>query len=95
MEEKGYPYPTRPWAVLSDEEEGMTLRHGYVLTEGETTTTDGRRVWLATISDGSPQLGHDEVTVLTLETFPIGTKRRVIMDWYKRMKKEQPWETRQ
>lgn len=72
----------------------MTPRYGYFLTTGDTTTEDGEKRILAIISDGSPQYGHRDVSVLTLETFTLGTPYSAIRRWYKKMKQEKPWEPR-
>jgi hypothetical protein len=65
----------------------MQLRHGYYLTIGK--TEDGRT--LAICSDGTPQRGHDGVTVLSLEVVASEPEAR---QWFKRVRKEKPWETR-
>lgn len=65
------------------------------LTIGPTTSTEGERVQLAVVSLGSPQFGDDDVDVLTLETFQLGTPRAEIEAWYARVREERPWETRQ
>lgn len=64
------------------------LRHGLYLTVGK--TDDGRM--LAICSDGTPQRDHDHVTVLSLETVP---NMKVARAWFKRVRLERPWETRQ
>lgn len=63
------------------------LRHGFYLTYGE--TEDGRM--LAICSDGTPQLGHKPVTVLTLE---VVENRKEAKRWFKRVIVEQPWKER-
>lgn len=65
-----------------------SLRHGLYLTIGK--TEDGRT--LAVCSDGSPQFGHNPVTVLTLE---VVASEREARDWFKRVRVERPWEIRQ
>lgn len=65
------------------------MRWGYYLTVDKSPKGDG---YLAIISDGQPQFGHDPVTLLTLEVF----KRRAdAKPWFHRMIEEKPWETRQ
>ena len=46
---------------------------------------------LAIISQGQPQLGDVNVTVLTLE---IVKNMKEVKSWYRRMKIERPWEAR-
>lgn len=52
---------------------------------------DEQQAYLAIITDGHPH-GGEEVTVLTLELLPT---TRACRQWFKRMRKERPWETRQ
>lgn len=72
----------------------IEMLHGYYLTVDECKNNRGEDTVLAIISDGSPQHGHQPVTVLTLESFPIGTPYKKIKKWFQRMKKEKPWEPR-
>lgn len=77
----------------------MNLLHGLFLTvhpvaPAEDETAEPNRLCVI-LSDGTPQLGHDPVTVLTLETFPLGTPHTEIQAWRDRMIEEMPWETRQ
>jgi hypothetical protein len=46
---------------------------------------------LAVISQGQPQLGDQEVTILTFEVLP---NRKAAKQWFRRMKVERPWEIR-
>ena len=64
------------------------IRYGLYLTTGR--TDDGRL--LAICSDGTPQLGHKEIKVLTLEVVQSVKEAR---QWFRRVKIERPWETRQ
>ncbi len=64
-----------------------TIRHGLYLTTGR--TEDGRLI--AICADGTPLLGHDPVTVLTLECVQ---SIREAKQWFKKVKLERPWETR-
>lgn len=50
---------------------------------------------VAVISQGHPGMGSDEVTVLTLKSFPKTTPKADIQNWAQRMMLERPWETRQ
>lgn len=52
----------------------------------------GRRRLLAVISDGSPQYGDNDITVLNVE---IVQSQKEAEEWFERMKSERPWETRQ
>lgn len=65
-----------------------TIRHGLFLTYGK--TEDGRN--LAICSDGTPQLGHDPVTVLTVNIVKSFEQAR---RWFNHVKQTRPWETRQ
>lgn len=48
---------------------------------------------VAIMTQGHPQLGDNHITVLTLE---VGFKTvKAARKWFKRMKVERPWETRQ
>lgn len=47
---------------------------------------------LAIISQGQPQLGDKNCTVLTLEVVP---NAKAAKKWFRRMAQERPWETRQ
>jgi hypothetical protein len=59
------------------------------LTVGNIPDPDGRKI--AVITLGSPQMGDDEVVVLTLtEVKSQGEAEQ----WFKKMKEERPWETR-
>lgn len=71
------------------------VKHGLFLTTGEVEPSPGYKRILAVISDGSPQHGHEDVTVLTMETFSAITPYAIIQDWFERMKLEQPWEAQQ
>lgn len=66
----------------------MIYRWGLYMTYGK--TPDGRN--LAIISDGSPQLGHDPVTVLEVMPDISHTEAHA---WFARMQIERPWEVRQ
>ena len=66
----------------------MSEQHGLYLTTGR--TDDGRL--LAICSDGTPQLGHHPVTVLLLEVVKSVQEAR---EWFRRVRVERPWETRQ
>ena len=61
------------------------MKHGAYLTYGKHAS--GKL--LAVISDGSPQHGHEDVTVLTVKLVdsPADAKR-----WFKEMKRERPWD---
>lgn len=48
--------------------------------------------WIAAITMGQPQLGDNNVTLLTIEVLKSRTEAR---EWFERMKIEKPWETRQ
>lgn len=65
-------------------------RWGLYMSVGE--LEDGRV--LAVVSDGCLQLGHDPVTVLTLETFPEDTELEVIQEWFTKVKETRPWQKR-
>jgi len=73
---------------MSNPTSKTTIRHGLFLTYGE--TEDGRP--LAICSDGTPQLGHDPVTVLTIEV--VGSLKEA-RRWFNNVKQTRPWETRQ
>lgn len=47
--------------------------------------------YIAVISDGSPQLGSETVTVLTVE---VVKNMKQAKEWFRRMKIERPWEPR-
>ena len=47
---------------------------------------------IAVISLGSPQVGDKEITILTVERVK---NMKGAKAWYRRMKVEQPWATRQ
>lgn len=64
-------------------------RHGYYLTTGP--DPKGRGL-IAVISDGTPQLGHDPVTVLDVEVVPDVEAARA---WFSVAKITRPWEQRQ
>lgn len=66
----------------------MTDRHGLYLTTGR----DPAGRMLAMCSDGSPQLGHSVVSILAIE---VVSDIDEATDWFKRMKRDRPWETRQ
>ena len=63
------------------------IRHGLFLSYAK--MEDGRN--LAVCSDGTPQLGHDPVTVLTLEVVQSFKEAK---QWFSEVKKTRPWETR-
>lgn len=63
------------------------IRHGLYLTCGK----DGHGRLIAICSDGSPQLGHEGVTVLTLEVVKSPKEAR---RWFERVRQERPWEAR-
>lgn len=73
-------------AELSDGPHKMI--HGLFLTVD--TLDDGRMVAIA--SDGTPQLGHNPVTVLTLESVK---SRREAIKWFDEIRVTRPWERRQ
>lgn len=64
-----------------------TIRHGLYLTVGPGDRND----LIAICSDGTPQRGHEDVTVLTLGRVKSMKEARA---WFARVKKERPWETR-
>jgi hypothetical protein len=51
-----------------------------------------RNGYLAVVSEGHPRLGDEEVTVCTVALLPTP---RACRQWFRRMRKERPWETRQ
>lgn len=51
-----------------------------------------KQAHLAVITDGHPRMGDGHVEVLTVELLP---SPRACRQWFKRMRKERPWETRQ
>jgi|FreactcultureFD7_1027221.scaffolds.fasta_scaffold49227_1 hypothetical protein len=61
--------------------------HGLVLT----VCPGDRNDLIAICSDGSPQLGHEDITVLSVERV---NSVKAARDWFRRVKKERPWETR-
>lgn len=64
-------------------------RHGYFLTVDK--APDGKGGLLAILTDGTPQKGHDPVTVLSLERVKsIREARR----WFDKVMIEKPWVTR-
>jgi hypothetical protein len=64
-------------------------RFGYYLT----TAPDPKgRGLMAVISDGTPQLGHDPVTILSVKVVPDVEAARV---WFEQAKASRPWEQRQ
>lgn len=65
-----------------------TIRHGLFLTYGK--AEDGRR--LAICSDGTPQLGHEPVTVLTIKVVKSVEQAK---RWFNHVRQTRPWETRQ
>ena len=62
--------------------------HGYFLTIGP--DPKGRGL-LAIISDGTPQMGHDPVTVLSLTVVENEAAART---WFEEVKETRPWESR-
>lgn len=48
--------------------------------------------YVAVISDGHVQRGDEKCTVLTVEVVP---NMKAAKAWFRRMKVERPWETRQ
>ena len=58
-----------------------------VLTVGR----DKKGGLLAIISDGSPQLGDEEVTILSVK---VVKNKKAAREWFKRMTVERPWEER-
>lgn len=50
-----------------------------------------RQAYLAVITDVDPRF-NDEITVLTVELLPT---KRDCRRWFKKMREERPWETRQ
>lgn len=63
-------------------------RHGLYLTTGR----DDRGRLIAICSDGTPQRGHDPVTILTLEV--VDSERDAEL-WFEAVKILQPWKARQ
>jgi hypothetical protein len=53
---------------------------------------DEQQAYLAVITEGHPRMGDELATVLTLELLPTA---RACRQWFKRMRRERPWETRQ
>lgn len=66
----------------------VAIRHGLYLTTGR--TEDGRM--MAICSDGTPQLGHSPVNVLTIEAVKSFEDAQC---WFNYVKQTKPWETRQ
>lgn len=64
------------------------FRWGAFLTVGR--AEDGHLI--AVLSDGSPQMGHSPVTVLSVETVK---SRKAARKWYRQALIDRPWETRQ
>jgi hypothetical protein len=52
---------------------------------------ENRTAYLAVISEGHPRMGDDHVTVCTVELLP---SPRACRQWFRRMRKERPWEAR-
>lgn len=75
--------------------QGWKPKFGYTLTVREHPREKGK--FLAIMADGNPQLGLDEVTVLTLEVFegPRCVAVKSAKLWFKKMKREMPWIRRQ
>lgn len=72
---------------------GYVPKHGFCLTIGDNPSRKRpAKPLLAVVTDGSPQLGHKDVEVLTLETFDTCEQAR---EWYKEVIVTQPWMTRQ
>jgi hypothetical protein len=63
------------------------LRYGLYMTTGR----DEKGRFIAIVTDGTPQLGHQDVTVLTLE---VVEDEADAARWFDRMKQERPWEVR-
>lgn len=63
------------------------MRHGLYLTVGPGDRDD----LIAICSDGTPQYGHEGVTILTLKRVSSMKEAKV---WFKRVRRERPWETR-
>lgn len=63
-----------------------------VLTVAREKREPQRDGYVAIISRGSPQLGDNEVVVLAVD---IVQNMKAAKAWFRRMKEEQPWETRQ
>lgn len=47
--------------------------------------------YMAVITAGHPRMGDDKCEVLTVQLLP---SPRACRQWFKRMRKERPWETR-
>lgn len=62
-----------------------------VLTVGREKRQPQNDGYIAVISDGSPQLGSEAVTVLTVE---VVKNMKQAKEWFRRMKIERPWEPR-
>jgi hypothetical protein len=65
---------------------------GLTLTVGD--DTQGRKVAIITCGGHPQRESSDKCTVLTVEVVD-GWDSRKIWAWFKRMKRERPWETRQ
>ena len=52
---------------------------------------DEKQAYLAIATNGHPQAGDTEVMVLTVALLPTP---RACREWFKRMRKERPWEIR-
>jgi len=65
----------------------MKLKYGLVLTTGW-----AKDRLIAVITDGSPQMGHAEVTILDLK--PVDDEEEANV-WFEEMKILRPWEARQ
>lgn len=72
---------------MADASQSTGLRYGLYLTTGQ--DKQGRLV--AIVTDGTPQLGHRNVSVLTLEVVSDDDEA---VRWFERMKQERPWEAR-
>lgn len=66
----------------------MAIRYGLYLTIGR----DSKGRLLALCSDGSPQRGHDDAIILSVE---VVENEAAADAWFMRMQLERPWETRQ
>jgi hypothetical protein len=64
---------------------GHEPKHGYFLTVGPDPKGRG---WLAVLSDGTPQLGHTDIEVLTLEILPT---RKAAKKWFRECVITKPW----
>lgn len=62
------------------------MKHGIVCTINR-NIEDGKMI--AVISDGASILGHTDITTLKLREV---ADERQARDWFKRMRKERPWE---